>query len=860
MTRLRSIFDSIGSGVLVAGVAGFVVFFAVLPLVHPDASSRSTPDAVVDEKVAAFVTPWLPADEEYTRQSAIVRDRSLLLSLQREHSPREVTRALGEGAYDPLPLYSRRLQWYAAATANESRSLRAELRMLEDGGVVYADLSGLDEYRVDEAALQSVGIARADVDERIPLFESPDGVPVFDPSAQRRIHAEALARFHLNRSAFASLALSVDSTIIRQNNRVSTARVVFSGDSLVHGRRLTLDVEVTSLGALNELRLRRADVDGADGTAGPEITVGASSREGAGALVSVIAHALLFIVILILFFRRLDTRMVDMTSALRDALWGGAWVMVATALTAGYLMVSSLGGATHSYFIALLIAVTSGAGAFVLLYVAAAVGDSYLRATEPESLQSLDLIRRMRMINRPVGRAIVAAFLIAGAILGLQTLALFLPGASLELENDFPHVRSLRPFLSSFGTAAWYGAYIGFLVLAIPSGFAFRGWKAAAIVLPIILAAVLDVTPLTLYPLPLGLIAGAVTGGVLVGALRRFDLLTVIAAIVIASILTSTASGWLADGVPDRLDSFAAIALVFGLLAIGFVGLWREDVAADRATFVPEYVIEMGRQQRIERELELARQVQQSFLPTRIPHVVGVDVAAICIPATEVGGDYYDFFRLDDYRLGVVVGDVSGKGIKAAFYMTLVKGIVKTVASGVEDPAAVLRAVNRHFYENVPRGAFISLIYGVVDVRDGSFSFARAGHNPLLVRTAEGASFETPPGMAVGLAVGSRFDATLRTHVINLDTGDLVVLYTDGITEAMDGARRQFGERRLAESIVKEPERAAEIVLAELQRDLEDFTIGATQNDDMTAVVLRYLGPTNDEPIPAYESGTIAVA
>ncbi|MDZ7695106.1 MAG: PP2C family serine/threonine-protein phosphatase [Balneolaceae bacterium] len=130
-------------------------------------------------------------------------------------------------------------------------------------------------------------------------------------------------------------------------------------------------------------------------------------------------------------------------------------------------------------------------------------------------------------------------------------------------------------------------------------------------------------------------------------------------------------------------------------------------------------------------------------------------MAAICKPAYETGGDYYDFIQLDDHRIAVAIGDVSGKGIQAAFYMTFTKGILHTLCRETESPAEVLKKANRLFYENARRGTFISLIYGIVDLRKKTFRFARAGHNPILHYAAQSQTMDLlqPSGIGLGLTI-----------------------------------------------------------------------------------------------------------
>jgi len=219
-----------------------------------------------------------------------------------------------------------------------------------------------------------------------------------------------------------------------------------------------------------------------------------------------------------------------------------------------------------------------------------------------------------------------------------------------------------------------------------------------------------------------------------------------------------------------------------------------------------------------------------------------VDVAAMCLAAYEVGGDYYDFILLDDHRLAIAIGDVSGKGIQAAFYMTLVKGAVQALAREYDRPTEVLQRLNDQFYENAPAGTFITMIYGVLDLKQQTFTFARAGHNPLLVHRM-GQRLPTslrPAGMAIGLTRTAEFKEQLKAVTLALAPEDLLVFFTDGITEATGRSREQYGETRLVQSLASAANaNSAAGVLDGLRADVRLFTNGAARADDMTAVVLR---------------------
>jgi serine phosphatase RsbU (regulator of sigma subunit) len=245
------------------------------------------------------------------------------------------------------------------------------------------------------------------------------------------------------------------------------------------------------------------------------------------------------------------------------------------------------------------------------------------------------------------------------------------------------------------------------------------------------------------------------------------------------------------------------------------------------------------RAERMAHELDLARKVQLSLLPRSAPAMPGLDIATLCIPALEAGGDYYDFFQLDGNRLGVVIGDVTGKGMPAAIYMTLAKGILKSITTPDASPGQVLSRANRLIYETFSRGSFISMIYAIVDVHAMRLDYACAGHNPLLhLRGGDHVVAPQPGGIALGLARPELFDPLIRPATIRLQTDDTLILYTDGFSEAMDAARQDYGEERLVASAIGQRGDATAI-LNGIRGDVDRFTGNAPQHDDMTMVVMR---------------------
>lgn len=260
---------------------------------------------------------------------------------------------------------------------------------------------------------------------------------------------------------------------------------------------------------------------------------------------------------------------------------------------------------------------------------------------------------------------------------------------------------------------------------------------------------------------------------------------------------------------------------------------------------IPLHVQRALERLRIDQEFTVARQVQARLLPAAAPVVQGLDIAGVCVPANEVGGDYFDYFVLSDDKFGIAIGDVSGKGVGAAIYMTLTKSYMVTQTLVRRDPVRVLSRVNDHLRRNLARGTFVTMTYGVIDTTTRTLSYSRAGHNPALLVHASGeGDFLNAPGVALGATGSQMFQMATRVETVDLAAGDLIVFYTDGITEAMNLRSDEYGEERLSALIVslaRTQASAAQVVDAML-RDVRSFVGRAPQRDDITIVTVRVGG------------------
>lgn len=207
---------------------------------------------------------------------------------------------------------------------------------------------------------------------------------------------------------------------------------------------------------------------------------------------------------------------------------------------------------------------------------------------------------------------------------------------------------------------------------------------------------------------------------------------------------------------------------------------------------------EVREQERLKRELQIAHDIQQRLLPDRCPNVPGFEIGAYGAAATEVGGDYYDFFEVDADHLGIVVADVSGKGVHACLVVAMIRSAFRIQAKNNLDVKDVLQSVNDFIGNDLPRDMFITCVYGILEVSTRRFTWARAGHEPLiLAHLDDSTDVLAPAGFALGVLGSPDFDQMLEVDSLILQSGDRILLFTDGLTEAMNAKGEEFGMQRI---------------------------------------------------------------
>jgi serine phosphatase RsbU (regulator of sigma subunit) len=236
-------------------------------------------------------------------------------------------------------------------------------------------------------------------------------------------------------------------------------------------------------------------------------------------------------------------------------------------------------------------------------------------------------------------------------------------------------------------------------------------------------------------------------------------------------------------------------------------------------------------------EIRIAAEIQRTFLPREIPESARFEIAAMNIPAQEVGGDFYDFIPLDERSLGLVIADVAGKGIPAALFMALSRSILRAIATADNRVEETIEESNSLIAADAAAGMFVTLFYCTLEKETGKVSYVNAGHNPPLhyCRKEKRLHSLLPTGMAMGVMP----DMSYSVGHLTLDTGDVLVLYTDGVTEAFNQNDEEFGEGRLMDAVCASRDMSAREILDTIYRRVTEFAGGAMQSDDITLVIVR---------------------
>ena len=250
---------------------------------------------------------------------------------------------------------------------------------------------------------------------------------------------------------------------------------------------------------------------------------------------------------------------------------------------------------------------------------------------------------------------------------------------------------------------------------------------------------------------------------------------------------------------------------------------------------------EANEKKRLDHDLEIARDIQRILLPAEAPGIHGFEISGVNVPARQVSGDYFDYIKVDEERLGVAIADVSGKGVPASLIMAICRSVLRSQAALNPSPSDVLRKVNRQLYPDIKEDMFISMAYLILDHVRASVTLSRAGHDaPMLYkRSTQTVTPLKPPGMVLGIDSGSVFDRITGDFDVPLERDDCLVLYTDGVTEALDSEGLEFGMDRMIQSVRASAVHGASAIVTRVIEDVRNFAGAQPQHDDITMIAIR---------------------
>lgn len=487
-----------------------------------------------------------------------------------------------------------------------------------------------------------------------------------------------------------------------------------------------------------------------------------------------------------------------------------------------------------------------------LLFLVGAGSTLWISASRPTKIQSFVALLSGGFFDRSVGTSALAGFCyapllaaipfvaralfdlsirqaggLAGNPMSVDSAVLYSPTFLLEI---FTNVDSL--FLLGF-----FGVLVPLLFDKIRNVWLLR----LAIILLGTVAAQLSVTQVR-GPWWLGAVMSTAALGVYMLLYSQFDLLAVLISRFAVEAIGNLSAVAVQPSMPLRESAEDGLLLLVGLTVAAGLVAWRGRASTLETETVPLPADHSETErERLRMEFGIAQRAQREMLPSKPPSWPGYTVAASCDPAKDVGGDLYDFLKLPDGRWGVCVADVSGKGVPAALYMTLTKGVLAAVTQDSSDLAPIVTAVNTHVHAVARRKIFVTMAMGALDLENRTMEYARAGHNPIVWRRigVNETTLLTPPGLGLGITGGSAFQRTLRTQSLQLESGDALVFYSDGLTEAMNATGEQYGEERLLAAVHRTDGMDAAATRESIIGDVFEFLQGVHPQDDLTVVVIR---------------------
>lgn len=412
-------------------------------------------------------------------------------------------------------------------------------------------------------------------------------------------------------------------------------------------------------------------------------------------------------------------------------------------------------------------------------------------------------------------------------ILSFSAFSIYGTYSGIEILGAVANVRDLGPMIAGLVGGPFIGIAVG-LIGAVHRYF-IGGFT---------------VIPCTLATLIAGLLGGIIyraNKGKFIGTIRAgiFAVLMESLHMIIALFIARPFSEALI--VVESLSFPMIFANALGMVIFAFIisnRLKEKKTTEER----DKYLIELERKKQ---ELKIASEIQRSFLPDSTPQIEGIEISASNLSALEVGGDFYDFIPITKDKWGLLIADVSGKGIPAALFMALSRTMIHASTTGNSTVANSIEQANRLIFADSKTGAFVTLFYGIIDSKQKTFRYVNAGHNPpvMLKETAN----DTILLKARGIALGAIENITLQEVEIKLTQGDEVILYTDGVTEAINEKKEQFGQERLIKIIEDNRTLSAQGLMKKIQNEVNLFANNQPQFDDVTLMIIKVTKTAKEE-------------
>ncbi len=570
--------------------------------------------------------------------------------------------------------------------------------------------------------------------------------------------------------------------------------------------------------------------------------------------ISIIVYLSLSLLTLILFLRRYH----EGTIAVTHGLWVAGIVYVALVITVinswdPWGTGNNIGIISRYYTKWILLGlqmIISYIYIFINVFTAWSASEQDIADKRIKWMSGIDSLFAGKFLTRNVGREFPVGVAYGAILFGIVNAIVYLLNQMGIAYPLMPHTQDIYsnywPVITMF-TSAVYAMFfqdvvfrkflISYLYRISSSPFTAVGLSALISALAsIFFSSMFDIWPAyyTLLPyLAIGLIQGWI--------FWHYGLLAAMASSFSMQILTYSGYLWISGDSAYTGAAYIALFILTALTAAGLYALYFGQTFRMELQREPEHIRRIKEQTRMQKELEIARRVQLGLLPREEPDIKGYELSGVCKPALEVGGDYFDFIHLQDGKLGIAIADVSGKGVPAAIYMTLTKGILQSHAEATLSPKSVLTKVNSLMYRTIQRSWFVSMFYAVLDPASRKLRYARAGHNPaiLLSDSSHDPRLLQSHGIGLGLEQGPIFEKTLAEGAIQLHSGQTLIFYTDGFTEAMNEQHEEYGEERFIRFLHENSGLSAADTIKNALAEIEKFAGNAPQHDDMTMVVLK---------------------